>query len=1100
MADQPPAAATPLPPQGSFTVVVGNVRVANSSNNQGEPSPSFWASVDAVTGSGDSAISSAALWWASTPDTAARMNTPVLTVQHQAVEDEDDDPEPQQSFRYAQPSKLFTLTDAALIPQLCATVVRVSLYKGIARDKDVDVLVKAVDVPLRPLVVAIQVDKTIAFSDDVSVQVGVSFDVAFAEYFKGAKALSVVSLTIRHLPQEWKLVAKEGEDVVVLAASPDTNPAKYMATIALPGLGGINGAETMPSVTLALEGKLEVDNSNRAADTEGATTESPANVDGMWQVSLKPTDPTQLWFLTKDQANLCLEWIEGQAKAAIAIQRIQPGTDPWTASSSLSLATALVPGTEMVCSIAPLGQGVAPTRESLEEALAKATTNDDKKKAQAALNDFDNVLSRIAGQAASYVSAGATCHVECVLLPGPWIPVPPVPTPPAMSLQELIPPRAPLPPFPQRDAQVSMHKELRKVVSMLMKEYDKLFLQSTDDDRDDDDEEDECPLSKEDRRQKLIFHLNAEGLYFDFKEKLKKALVAVIREKFPTLGNAPSPAPPGTTALGALAPPQRQHKADFYAQLYTYLMEEVHVVMNGVFHGAEVHEAHDESPDAIRTKLATMKLQAWEREVNGQLKKATTSYTDRVDLASKYERDLPDLQAPVWFEFALFYLRTQDLTKAGECLRQCLAIDATHVGAVQAYGALLCQNREFDAAEIVLKNALLISPAPNATHQARTHGLLGLFYSISKADATGNLRLHELMQATAITKCTATFSSPTAECIAIAAYCKDLGLFSLAHDALALGDAVTKPKTVLSTAALATQKLVRGAIELHVGNFVQGRQWCQDGLDVDPDFADGWYVHGLLASRQNDLAVALSSYGQALGRIDKLHDMYRLPLFLQLGALYMHHQQWGPAKAIFLRACHETTVASAWLGVGVVSVRQDDWEGAEMALAEANILDRTNADVWGYLTLVCLNATPPRLKEAEQALEQALRYGLENTTLLRELSNGFVAQDKLEVAESLLRRSLLTGDSSITRKTLADVLAAQNCASTALEQYKKALEGCDAMSERATLLNQCANLLSTLGRLEEAKEYRDMARHQQEGADNEALMGRQVQQRVEVES
>ncbi|RHY29131.1 hypothetical protein DYB32_006372 [Aphanomyces invadans] len=979
-------------------------------------------------------------------------------------------------------------------------------YCRIARDKDVDVLVKAVDVPLRPLVVAFQVDKTIAFSDDVGVQVGVSFDVAFAEYFKGAKALSVVSLTIRHLPQEWKLVAKEGEDVVVLAASPDTNPAKYMATIALPGLGGINGAETMPSVTLALEGKLEVDNSNRAADTEGATTESPANVDGMWYCYpfYVTTEPRPLCLL-QDQANLCLEWIEGQAKAAIAIQRIQPGTDPWTASSSLSLATALVPGTEMVCSIAPLGQGVAPTRESLEEALAKATTNDDKKKAQAALNDFDNVLSRIAGtrQAASYVSAGATCHVECVLLPGPWIPVPPVPTPPAMSLQELIPPRAPLPPFPQRDAQVSMHKELRKVVSMLMKEYDKLFLQSTDDDRDDDDEEDECPLSKEDRRQKLIFHLNAEGLYFDFKEKLKKALVAVIREKFPTLGNAPSPAPPGTTVLGALAPPQRQHKTDFYAQLYTYLMEEVHVVLNGVFHGAEVHEAHDESPDAIRTKLATMKLQAWEREVNGQLKKATTSYTDRVDLASKYERDLPDLQAPVWFEFALFYLRTQDLTKgkagliagavaltrrngvAGECLRQCLAIDATHVGAVQAYGALLCQNREFDAAEIVLKNALLISPAPNATHQARTHGLLGLFYSISKADATGNLRLHELMQATAITKCTATFSSPTAECIAIAAYCKDLGLFSLAHDALALGDAVMKPKTVLSTAALATQKLVRGAIELHVGNFVQGRQWCQDGLDVDPDFADGWYVHGLLASRQNDLAVALSSYGQALGRIDKLHDMYRLPLFLQLGALYMHHQQWyvdgvdfpcvmATAPGVPRKLSSYARATKPQSRLRVVSVRQDDWEGAEMALAEANILDRTNADVWGYLTL--------------------------NTTLLRELSNGFVAQDKLEVAESLLRRSLLTGDSSITRKTLADVLAAQNCASTALEQYKKALEGCDAMSERATLLNQCANLLNTLGRLEEAKEYRDMARHQQEGADNEALMGRQVQQRVEIES
>ncbi|KAF0711767.1 hypothetical protein AaE_012182, partial [Aphanomyces astaci] len=91
-----------------------------------------------------------------------------------------------------------------------------------------------------------------------------------------------------------------------------------------------------------------------------------------------------------------------------------------------------------------------------------------------------------------------------------------------------------------------------------------------------------------------------------------------------------------------------------------------------------------------------------------------------------------------------------------------------------------------------------------------------------------------------------------------------------------------------------------------------------------------------------------------------------------------------------------------------------------------------------------------------------------NKTLLRELSNGFVALDKLEVAESLLRRSLLTGDTSLTRKTLADVLAAQNCASTALDQYEKALEACSSMGDRAMLLARCANLLSVLGRLEDA--------------------------------
>jgi hypothetical protein len=80
----------------------------------------------------------------------------------------------------------------------------------------------------------------------------------------------------------------------------------------------------------------------------------------------------------------------------------------------------------------------------------------------------------------------------------------------------------------------------------------------------------------EDRRQKLIFHLNAHGIYFDFKEKLKKALVGVIREKFPLLveqqQRVTSGAIKGQGNSGTLEP---NAKTALYAPLYTYLMEEV---------------------------------------------------------------------------------------------------------------------------------------------------------------------------------------------------------------------------------------------------------------------------------------------------------------------------------------------------------------------------------------------------------------------------------------------------------------------------------------------------------------------------------------------
>ena len=96
------------------------------------------------------------------------------------------------------------------------------------------------------------------------------------------------------------------------------------------------------------------------------------------------------------------------------------------------------------------------------------------------------------------------------------------------------------------------------------------------------------------------------------------------------------------------------------------------------------------------------------------------------------------------------------------------------------------------------------------------------------------------------------------------------------------------------------------------------------------------------------------------------------------------------------------------------------------ALAEANILNNSNAAVWAYLALVCATVSPPRRVEASQALEQALRNGIADAALLRELANAHFEIDDLPAAEMLLRRSLMAQDSPHTRARLADVLKMQN--------------------------------------------------------------------------
>jgi hypothetical protein len=172
------------------------------------------------------------------------------------------------------------------------------------------------------------------------------------------------------------------------------------------------------------------------------------------------------------------------------------------------------------------------------------------------------------------------------------------------------------------------------------------------------------------------------------------------------------------------------------------------------------------------------------------------------------------------------------------------------------------------------------------------------------------------------------------------------------------------------------------------------------------------------------------------------------------------------------------TSSSLMLQVGIISLRLEQIEDAEKALREANLLDNRNCEVWAYQCFICLQSGPRRAIEATAALHQTLRLGLASPAILRELSTGFMASDKLQVAEDLIRRSLTAegGKGSFTtRKLLGDVLAGQNLAAKAVDEYKAVLgsTGFESDAEYSKIqlaaAERCVSLLQSLGREEEAK-------------------------------
>ena len=53
------------------------------------------------------------------------------------------------------------------------------------------------------------------------------------------------------------------------------------------------------------------------------------------------------------------------------------------------------------------------------------------------------------------------------------------------------------------------------------------------------------------------------------------------------------------------------------------------------------------------------------------------------------------------------------------------------------------------------------------------------------------------------------------------------------------------------------------------------------------------------------------------------------------------------AKDVYLQAVDAYQSGSSWLGAGIAMLRLGEYEDAEDALQEANVCDKSHAEVWG---------------------------------------------------------------------------------------------------------------------------------------------------------
>jgi Flp pilus assembly protein TadD len=124
---------------------------------------------------------------------------------------------------------------------------------------------------------------------------------------------------------------------------------------------------------------------------------------------------------------------------------------------------------------------------------------------------------------------------------------------------------------------------------------------------------------------------------------------------------------------------------------------------------------------------------------------------------------------------------------------------------------------------------------------------------------------------------------------------------------------------------------------------------------------------------------ALMSFEQLLALADEADP----EVCLKLGLVYITQGLYDKAYDLLMFTVQRREISVAWTALGVCCLRLGDFEEAEVALSQANEMDRWDATTWGYCAVMC--ARLGRWIEGEQAVTLAATLELRDFRLISEI-------------------------------------------------------------------------------------------------------------------
>ncbi|XP_029629566.1 cilia- and flagella-associated protein 70 isoform X3 [Salmo trutta] len=581
----------------------------------------------------------------------------------------------------------------------------------------------------------------------------------------------------------------------------------------------------------------------------------------------------------------------------------------------------------------------------------------------------------------------------------------------AKRVMELIPPRAPLPrrPAGAERAVQEYQAQIASVAGQVLEQYQQLFgpafLPG---------EKPLDPTSQEQRKTKLLGELNYSGKYFAFKEQIKYSVVRIVREKM--------------LRTEAFSDPEQLQA--FLSQLYVFLVDEMHVALNKTLSV----DAQETQPRPLVDGAQLIHF-AKEAQLNGDYQLAAQYYQEQLT------RDRSD--PAHWFDYGVLYMLTTDYQKAEECFHYAVSMEQTHLPSLLMCGILAEMGGRFEEAETFFEGATCVDPANvvawtlfglfyegqensiqtemaflEATKQQRVALVVTPPCRVETSVESPDLgeEEQEVVNCESLTIKPDVDGDTEASVVTGSQSCQDgkpgegykggaeaepsamqhlatptrlnttiymeTVQFLLQNNALQMAQRALAQELLCPEGGLSSSyHLALARLQLLRAEYGSAESSLKEALHDSFQDPDVWALFGHIHHLTGEFGKAQECYERTLDFVTDATDTH--PVYLRLGSIYLQEGEFQRAKTTYLRACKSSPSCLTWLGLGIACYRLGELTEAEDALTEANILNNGNAEVWGYLSLVCLQ-TGRRL-EAEQSYKYALKLNLQKEAVLREI-------------------------------------------------------------------------------------------------------------------